>query len=264
MERNLKGINRLVVKIGTSSLTYENAKLNLGRIDQLARCLTDLVNQGKEVLLVTSGAVGVGMGKMNISEKPESVPEKQALASIGQASLMKIYQRLFSSYNQNISQVLLTKGIMKKENLRENASNTLNKLLEWNVIPIINENDTVATDEIVYGDNDRLSAYVTTLVDADLLVLLSDIDGLYTDNPSINKEAQLISEVSLIDESVKNYSNGNGSKFGTGGMRTKIQAAEICAEKNIPCVIANAQKPNVILDIINNKKVGTLFLNQNK
>ncbi len=250
---------RVVVKIGSSLLTHSNAKLNINRIDILARTLTDLINSSKEVILVSSGAIAAGMGRMNILDKPDAIPQKQALAAVGQAVLMKIYQRLFNDYNQVAAQVLLTKGIMKKESLRNNAKNTLTSLFQMGVIPIINENDTVATEEIVFGDNDSLSAYIATLMDADLLVLLTDIDGLYTKNPRTHSDAKLVNSVSNITDEIRESAGGNGSNLGTGGMYTKIQAVEICAKSKIPTIIANGENPNVLFDILDGKDVGTVF-----
>jgi len=258
--KNIDDINRIVVKIGTSTLTYPGGKLNFHRIDQVARVLSDLNNQGRQIVFVTSAAIGVGIARLGKPELLASVPGKQAAASVGQAMLMKIYQRMFNDYNQIVSQVLLTKYVTDTERTRVNAQNTMNTLLEMNVIPIVNENDTIATEEIVFGDNDTLSATVAALIDADLLILLSDIDGLYTGNPKANPDAKLISRVDDITEDIENLASGKGSTLGTGGMITKIKAASIAYEHGIDTIIANGDNPEILYDILEGKTVGTHFV----
>lgn len=258
---NLKNINTIVVKIGTSSLTYETGKLNLQRIDRLSIILSDLRKQGKKILLVTSGAIGVGAGKIGLKKRPDDVSDKQALAAIGQAELIKIYQKFFAVHDQIVAQVLLTKDGMIHEKRQQNAKNTINTLFDMGVIPIINENDTVAIEEIVFGDNDTLSAGVAVMIEAGLLILLSDIDGLYDKNPKNDPNAKLQSVVEQIDNHIKDCAEDDtGSSFATGGMSTKITAAKTCAMAGIDTVITNGQDPAVILDILNGEDIGTLFI----
>lgn len=252
--------NKIVIKIGSSSLTHEETgHLNLAKLEKLVRTITDLKNQGKQIILVSSGAIAVGTKAVGLNET-KTLSQKQACAAIGQAVLMMIYQKLFREYNQIAAQVLLTKDIMECNIRRENALNTFNELLNLDIIPIVNENDTVSTEEIEFGDNDTLSAIVASLVKADLLILLSDIDGLYTDNPKENKEAKLIKVVDIIDESLLNMAKGAGSSIGTGGMITKLEAAKIATKTGTDMVIANADNINNIYKIIEGKQIGTLFL----
>lgn len=256
----LKNANNIVIKVGTSLLTHEHGKLNLKRIEILARVLTDLHNMGKKISLVTSGAVGTGVGTMNLDKKPSEIEKKQALAAIGQAFLMRIYQNAFGEYNQKTAQILLTKDVFFDQERLLHAQNTMNALFEYGVIPIINENDTIATDEIVFGDNDRLSAYVSRLTNADLLILLSDIDGLYYENPKINPNAKLVSQVEKITIEIEQMANGKGSDLSTGGMFTKILAAKIAQESGIKTIIANGENPEIIYNILKGEELGTLFL----
>lgn len=251
---------RIVVKVGTSTLTHETGKLNLERIEHLVRQLTDLRYQGKEVVLVSSGAIGAGMGKMNLDKRPKTIPEKQAVAAIGQGILMQLYEKLFAEYGQIIAQLLLTKADMDHRQRFLNARNTLVTLLKMGVIPIINENDTVAVEEIRFGDNDTLAALVGTLVDADLLILLSDIDGLYTADPRKEPTAALIGVVPAIDASVEEVAGDVGSKFGSGGMATKVSAAKIATNAGIPMIIANGATDNIVRCIVHGEPLGTLFL----
>lgn len=256
----LKNAEKIVIKVGTTTLTYPNGKLNLERIDKLARVLADLNNLGKKIILVSSGAIGVGVERLGLDRKNVTLPQKQAAASVGQAILMKIYQKFFEEYNNSTSQILLTKDVMDNVERKENAQNTFNTLLELGVIPIVNENDTISTYEIKFGDNDTLSATVAALVDADLLILLTDIDGLYTADPKKDKNAKIISTVEKIDKDILNAADGSGSSFGTGGMVTKISAAKIGCRYGIDTVIANGQDPNIIYDILKGQEKGTLFL----
>ena len=260
----LKDKKRIVIKVGSSSITHEQTgNINLMKLEKLVRVLCDLKNQGKDVILVSSGAVSVGRQVINM-KKPENLAEKQACAAIGQCRLMMTYQKLFAEYNQIAAQVLITKDIMINEISRNNASNTFNALLEMNAIPIVNENDTVSTYEIErlisFGDNDRLSAMVAAITDADLLILLSDIDGLFTDDPKKNADAQFISVVESIDESLEQMAKGAGSDVGTGGMSAKIMAAKISSAAGADMVIANSDDLSNIMDIIEGKEVGTLFV----
>ncbi|WP_019553297.1 glutamate 5-kinase [Propionispira raffinosivorans] len=255
----LSKTKRIVVKIGTSTLTYVNGKLNFNRIEKLVRELSDLVNQGREIILVTSGAVGAGMDRMGRRDRPKTIPEKQALAAVGQGILMHMYEKLFGEYGQTVAQVLLTKENSLQHKQYMNSRNALLTLLKIGVIPIINENDAIAVDELKIGDNDTLSAMVATLVDADVLIILSDIEGLYTANPQIDKTAQLISEIKDITPEIELMASGVGSKFGTGGMFTKLQAAKIAVNAGVTMLIASGSREGIVRDILAGKKLGTVF-----
>ena len=256
---DLSNKQRIVIKIGTSTLTHSTGMLNIRRNEALVKILSDLKNSGKEIILVSSGAIGVGCGKLGLKSKPEDTPTKQALAAIGQCELMYFYDQQFSLYNHTVSQVLLTKDVITDNVRRINCINTLTKLLSLGVIPIINENDTMAVEEIEFGDNDTLSAIVATLVDADLLVILSDIDGLYDSDPNTNADAKLIPVVEKIDDNIKKLASGASSKLGTGGMITKIHAAEIARDAKIDMVIINGKNPQCLYDLFDNKLTGTYF-----
>lgn len=266
--QNLKDANRIVVKVGTSTLTYENGNINLNRIEKLTRVLSDIVNSGKEVALVTSGAVAVGVNKLKLNEKPESIREKQAVASIGQCELMHIYSKFFGEYSHIVGQVLLTRDVVEDDHIRENVCNTFETLLEKKIIPIVNENDTVAIDEIEnivrFGDNDNLSAIVATLVNADLLIILSDIDGFYDSDPRSHEDAKLLSEVEKITPELEECAGGAGSNLGTGGMITKLSAAKTAIKAGVSMVLANGSEPSILLDILDGKEVGTLFISSFK
>lgn len=259
----LKDKKRIVVKIGTSTITHvDTGHLNLIKMEKLARVLTDIKNQNKEIVLVSSGAIGAGRKALGIKEKPSRLSQKQACAAVGQARLMMIYQKLFAEYNQTIAQILITKRTMTNEISRHNAENTFLELLNMGVIPIVNENDTVSTDQIQdenFGDNDTLSATVAEMVQADMLILLSDIDGLYTDDPRNNEKAEFIDCVEKIDERLYSMAKGADTTFGTGGMATKIAAAEIANEVGVDMVIANGDDVVNISRILEGKEVGTLF-----
>lgn len=241
---------RIVVKVGSSTLTHPEGGLNLRRIDRLAMVLSDMKNRGYEVILVSSGAVAAGSAKLHLTKRPSTMKEKQAAASIGQCELMFLYDKLFSQYGQIVSQLLLTKTVLTNETLRTNAQNTLTTLLSYGVIPIVNENDSVAVDEIAYGDNDTLSAVTASIISADLLILLSDIDGLFDDDPTKNEHAKLIEVVSELSDEIYALAKGATSKTGTGGMITKLQAAQIAMEANMDMVIANGQQPDILYDIL--------------
>ena len=258
----LKDKKRIVVKIGSSSLTHESTgNLNLLKMEKLVRVLTDIRNQGKEVVLVSSGAIAVGRKTIGIMEKPKETSVKQACAAIGQARLMMVYQKLFSEYNQTAAQVLMTKNTIIGEDSRYNAQNTFDELLKLGTIPIVNENDTVSTPEIQLGDNDRLSAIVAALIGADLLILLSDIDGLYSDDPKSNPKAEFISLVKEITpEFLQMGKNTTGSDVGTGGMSAKLAAARIATDAGSDMVIANGESVEIVEDIVNGEDRGTLFL----
>ncbi|NLM12461.1 MAG: glutamate 5-kinase [Epulopiscium sp.] len=258
----LKNCRRIVIKIGTSSLTHQNGSLHYARMEHLARVLSDLRNSGKEVVLVSSGAIGVGVERLGCQERPKEVEMKQAAAAVGQAILMQIYEKFFSEYNQVIAQILLTKDVLEDPIKKTNAQNTFNTLLKMGVIPIVNENDTVATEELqetIFGDNDTLSAMVAVLIEADLLILLSDIDGLYTKNPRDCSDAVLINTVKEITNEIESLAGGVGSNLGTGGMITKISAAKIANYNGVNMVIANGEDLTNIYKILEGEIVGTLF-----
>jgi glutamate 5-kinase len=256
----LKDKRRIVVKIGTSSLSYPNGRMNFHSIEKLTNVLSAVRRQGIQVVLVTSGAIGVGSGRLGLNSKPHELSKKQALAAVGQAELIKIYQKFFSEFNQIVAQVLLTKDVVTIPSRNQLAKSTLIKLLEMGIIPIINENDTVATYEIEFGDNDTLSAIVATLVEADLLIMLSDIDGLFSADPRVDKSAKIIHSVFEITPELEKLASGAGSSFSTGGMVTKISAAKICLNDGIDCIITNGCDPEVIFEILEGKETGTHFV----
>lgn len=258
----LKDKQRIVIKIGSSSLTHEQTgSLNLAKMERLVRALTDLRNQGKEVVLVSSGAIAVGRKALNLSKKPKTTSLKQACAAVGQSRLMMVYQKLFAEYNQIPAQILMTKYTMINDISRRNAQDTFSELLNMGVIPIVNENDTVSTDEVnlEFGDNDTLSAIVAALIKADLLILLSDIDGLYTDDPHKDPEAEFIGTVEVIDDTLFAMGKGSNSTVGTGGMATKISAARIATDSGADMVIVNGEHVSVINKVMQGQSVGTLF-----
>ena len=255
----LKHVKRIVIKVGTSTLTYSNGRLNFKRVEELANVLSELRNKGYQIILVTSGAIGVGAGRKGLIERPKSLAKEQALAALGQAQLIKIYQKFFENYHQIVAQLLLTKDIMTITNRHDNAKNTIMKLLNMGIIPIINENDTILTDEIEFGDNDTLSAMVAALSEADLLIMLSDIDGLYSVDPKSDPNAEIIHTVHEITPEIEKLASGAGSSFGTGGMSTKIAAAKICFESKIHTIITNGCYPENIFDILEGKEIGTHF-----
>lgn len=257
----LKEKQRIVVKVGSSTLTHENTgNLNLSKMEKLVRVLCDLHNSGKDVILVSSGAIAVGRKALGIQERPKTMPVKQACAAVGQARLMMTYQKLFGEYNQIAAQVLMTKSTMTNDDSRFNAQNTFSQLLEMGVIPIVNENDTVSTHEIEFGDNDKLSAIVTAITGADLLILLSDIDGLFTDDPNMNPDAKFVEEVPYIDDNLMGMGKGSASAVGTGGMTAKLEAARIAADSGADMVITNGEDVSNLEKILAGKRVGTLFL----
>lgn len=255
----LKDKNKIVIKVGTSTLTHPNGKLNLMRIEKLVRVLADLNNKGKQVILVSSGAIAAGAAKMGITKKPTDMSKKQALAAIGQAELIRIYDKFFEEYSKTCAQILVTKDGIINPIRRTNAKNTINELLKMGIIPVINENDTVSTHEIEFGDNDTLSAAVATMINADLLIILSDINGMYTSDPRKNEEATLINEVFEFDNMIESYVFGTASAFGTGGMSSKIIAAKHCMEHGVDMIITNGEDPSIIFDVLDGNEVGTLF-----
>ena len=262
--KKIKEANRIVVKVGTSTLTYENGNINLTRIEKLTRILSDVMNSGKEVILVTSGAIGVGVSKLNLKEKPKTIREKQAVAAVGQCELMHIYSKFFGEYSHVVGQVLLTRDVVEDNHVRNNVCNTFETLLENGIIPIVNENDTVAIDEIEnivrFGDNDNLSAIVANLVKADLLIILSDIDGFYDKDPRHNEDSVMLKEVREITKELEDCCGGAGSNLGTGGMITKLMAAGKAMEAGVSMILANGENPEILVDIINGEEIGTLFL----
>ena len=250
---------RIVIKIGTSTLAHSTGHLNIRRVEELCKVMSDIKNSGHEVILVSSGAIGMGVGKLGLRQRPTDIPTKQAAAAVGQCELMYIYDKLFEEYHHTVAQLLITNDTMVMETRHQNFTNTLNRLLELGALPIINENDTVATEEIVIGDNDTLAARVAKSVDADLLILLSDIDGLYTADPRIDPNAHLLHRVKKLDEQIWNLAGAAGSNQGTGGMVTKLQAAKLCMECGCDMVIANGNRPANLYDILDGKAVGTRF-----
>ena len=255
---------RIVVKIGTSTLAHPTGRLNIRHVESLVKVLSDLKNAGHETILVSSGAIGMGVGKLNLPGKPQDMPTKQAAAAVGQCELMYTYDRLFAMYNHTVAQILLTGEDIDHPDRRRNFQNTLERLLEMGVLPIIKENDTVATAEIKVGDNDTLGAIVACSVGADVLVLLSDIRGLYTADPHKNPDAQLIDRVDHISPEIKALAGSPGSALGTGGMATKLQAAEMVMAQGCDMVISHGEHPELLYDLVEGKPVGTRFVGQKR
>ncbi len=254
---------RIVVKVGTSTLTYATGRVNIRRVEKFVNVLADLANSGKELVLVTSGALSIGCGRMGLQERPKDTPTRQAMAAVGQCELMYLYDELFTRHNHTVAQVLLTKDIVEDDHRRQNVVNTFSRLLSLGVIPVINENDTVAVDELEgenFGDNDTLSAIVATLVDADVLVLISDIPGLFTRNPREDPSATLIPTVEDISEEIIATASGSGSSRGTGGMITKVHAAQIATQAGIDMAIISGENPLLLYDLFDGKQVGTHFM----
>ncbi len=250
---------RIVVKVGTSTLAHSTGRINIRRVSTLCRVLSDLLNAGNEIILVSSGAIGMGMGKLSLGDRPQDMASKQAAAAVGQCELMYVYDKEFSEYNHTIAQILITNSIVNNKTDHENFRNTVSRLLQFGVLPVINENDTVSTEEIEIGDNDTLGAVVAVSLNADLLVILSDIDGLYDKDPRTNDGAVLIKKVYEINDNIMVMGNGHGSALGTGGMHTKLKAAKIVTEKGIDMVIANGSDPKILYDIVEKEDVGTRF-----
>ena len=253
---------RLVVKVGTSTIAYPSGGLNIRHMEALCKVLSDLKNSGIEVILVTSGAIGMGIGKIGLTERPSDMPTKQACAAVGQCELMYVYDRMFSEYNHTPAQILITGSILRHLDRMENFTNTLDRLLQLGALPIINENDTIETEEIVIGDNDTLAAVVAVAARADLLVLLSDVDGLYTSSPHKDVNAKLIREVLEITPETEAQAGGTVSGLGTGGMITKIRAAQMCMENGCDMIISNGDKPELLYNIQESKPFGTRFIAQ--
>ncbi|MFL2071847.1 glutamate 5-kinase [Marinilactibacillus psychrotolerans] len=263
VRHSLTQSNRIVVKVGTSTIMYPNGSINLQRLEKLAFVLSDLKNQGKQVILVSSGAIGVGLSRMNLTERPVTIPEQQAIAAIGQTELMNLYSQFFYHYGHQVGQVLLTKDVVDFPVSRKNTANTFEQLLIKNVIPIVNENDTVSVEELDhltrFGDNDTLSAIVLEITDADLLILLSDIDGFYDKNPTAHKDALLFNTIDEITDATYALASDSGSRFGTGGMTTKLNAAQKVLEEKKQMVLANGEDPAILFQILAGEQLGTLF-----
>ncbi len=250
---------KIVIKVGTSTLAHSTGRINIRRIEQLVKVLSDIKNSGQEIILVSSGAIGMGVGKLSLKERPQDMPTKQAASAVGQCELMYTYDKLFTEYNHIVAQILLTATDVEDEKRRLRVENTLERLLSLHVLPVINENDTVATEEISVGDNDTLSAIVANCAKADMLVILSDIDGLYTADPHKDKNASLISVVEEITPEIESLAGGSGSSLGTGGMATKLKAAKLVTKNGIDMVIANGSDPDILYDILDGQFKGTLF-----
>lgn len=253
---------RIVIKVGTSTLAHKGGRLNIRRVEVLCKVMSDLKNAGHELLLVTSGAIGMGVGKLNLPARPTDMPTKQAAAAVGQCELMYTYDRLFTQYGHTVAQILLTGEDVDHEDRRHNFKNTMTRLLELGVLPVVNENDTVATAEIRVGDNDTLAAIVACSIRADLLVLLSDIDGLYTADPHKDSSAQLLGHVGCVTAEIEALAGGVGSGLGTGGMATKLKAAKMATSQGCDMVITNGEHPENLYDIVSGIPVGTRFLSR--
>ncbi len=255
---------RIVVKVGTSTLTHATGRMDIRHVENLCKVLSDVKNAGHEIVLVSSGAIGMGVGKLNLRERPSDMPTKQAAAAVGQCELMYVYDKLFNTYNHTVAQVLLTGEDLRDEERHRNFSNTVRRLLELGTLPVINENDTVSTAEISVGDNDTLGALVAVSVKADLLIGLSDIDGLFTSDPRLDAEASLIPKVYEITPEMRKKAGGGGTALGTGGMATKLIEAEICMKDGTDMIILNGAKPSLIYDVLEDKDVGTRFIGRER
>ena len=253
---------RIVIKVGTSTLAHPTGRLNIRRVEELCKIPSDIKNAGHAVIVVSSGAIGMGVGKLGLTSRPKDIPTKQAAAAVGQCELMYTYDKLFSEYNHTVAQILITGDDVKNETRHRNFNNTMARLLELGVMPILNENDTVATEEIVIGDNDTLAAIVAESVKAELLVLLSDIDGLYTADPHSHPEAKLIPRITKLDDAVWALAGASASDQGTGGMVTKLRAAEVCMNCGCAMVIANGAKPDNLYAILEGQEIGTKFMEE--
>ena len=255
---------KTVIKIGTSTIAHSGGRLNIRRVEELCKIISDLKNSGMDIIIVSSGAIGMGCGKLSFAKRPDDMPSKQAAAAVGQCELMYVYDKLFSEYNHTVAQMLITASDIKNDERHTNFTNTLNRLLELGVIPIINENDTIATEEIKVGDNDTLAAFVSSSINADLLILMSDIDGLYTADPRKDQNAKLIPEVYELNDEIMALGGDSGSALGTGGMKTKLTAAKICTESGCDMIIMNSLKPEDLYNIADGKAVGTRFFAEKK
>lgn len=256
---DFKDFKKIVIKVGSSTLTYDNGRPNLRRIEQLCRVVSDLKNRGIDVILVSSGAIAVGVNRLRLPARPKDTKGKQAAAAVGQCDLMSIYDRSFAEYGYVSAQILLNRDVIDHEDRKINVINTFNTLLEYGAIPIVNENDSVSVEEILFGDNDNLSAIVAALVEAQGLIILTDIDGYYDDNPRENPDARLIHEVNEITDEMIENAGGNGTSRGTGGMRTKLEAAKYAAKHNIQTIIMSGDDPKKIFDVFDGYSIGTVF-----
>lgn len=250
---------KIVIKIGTSTLTHPNGKMNIRKFENICKIIADLKNAGHEIIIVSSGAIAMGVGKLPLFERPSDMPTKQAAASVGQCELMYTYDKLFSEYNHTVGQILVTASDLTHTDRLENFTNTLERLLSLDVIPIINENNTVAVEEIKIGDNDTLASIISIIANADLLILMSDVDGLYSSNPNEDKNSVLLSEIHTIDENIISLCGDSDNEFGTGGMKTKINAAIYCTDNNCDVIIMNGSKPELLYDAAQGKTIGTKF-----
>lgn len=261
--KKLKSCRRIVIKLGSSTLTHESGHLNIRRIEELVKTLSDFKNSGMDIILVSSGAVSAGIAKTKLGRRPASVREKQAMAAVGQSELMRMYDQFFSSYGHTVAQILMGKDVIDNPVRRSACEDTFNTLLEMGCVPIVNENDSVSTEEIKFGGNDTLSAYVALLTRADIVLNLSDVDGLYDSDPRKNENANFISCVQSVDEALMSLGGGTGTDRGTGGMATKLEAARIVTEAGIPMVIMNGHRPHLLYDLLDGVPVGTYFCAQN-
>jgi len=260
----LRRAKRIVIKIGTSTIIKNINKINILNLERIVRVISYLYNQGKEIVVVSSGAIGLGASKIGLKKKPEKLEDKQAMAAIGQGALMHIYENIFTKYGITVAQMLLTRNDLEDSFRSQNTQNTFNALFKYKAIPIVNENDTVAVEEIVYGDNDTLSAVVSTLIKANLLIILSDTDGLYTGDPRISKEVKKVSLIKNIDKDIENFACDTGSTFGTGGMKTKISAAKIATHQGVYVAIIKGEEPEQIINLVFGENKGTVFLPRDK
>ena len=256
----LKQAKRIVIKIGTSSLVHAGGKMNLRRIEKLARVISELMNQGREIILVSSGAIGVGTEALKLRERPSTVSGRQAAAAVGQVHLMQVYSRLFAEYGYNVAQILLTRDTVDAPEAKQNAVNTFTGLIEMHVLPVVNENDTIAVDEIKFGDNDNLSSIVARITGAAQLIILTDIDGYYKDNPADRPDAEMYHNITDLSEAIETAAGGAGSRLGTGGMLTKVHASRLAAAAGIHAVIANGSDPEILYRILDGEDVGTMFV----
>lgn len=263
IRNSLAQSKRIVIKIGTSSLTYENGKTNFHRIGILAKVISDFMNRGIQVILVSSGAIGLGVEKLKLAEKPTTIAGRQAVAAVGQSNLMQIYNQAFGEYGYTVAQMLLTRDVIDKPEMKQNTINTIEELFRLQIVPVVNENDTVSVEEIRFGDNDNLSYLVAKLAQADLLVILTDIDGFYNKNPQ-SPDAELYHTILDLSEKIEEAAGGAGSKLGTGGMLTKVHASRLAAESGISAVIANGSNPNILYSILEGEDVGTLFVRRSE
>jgi len=260
----LRRAKRIVIKIGTSTIIKNINKINILNLERIVRVISYLYNQEKEIVVVSSGAIGLGASKIGLKKKPEKLEDKQAMAAIGQGALMHIYENIFTKYGITVAQMLLTRNDLEDSFRSQNTQNTFNALFKYKAIPIVNENDTVAVEEIVYGDNDTLSAVVSTLIKANLLIILSDTDGLYTGDPRISKEVKKVSLIKNIDKDIENFACDTGSTFGTGGMKTKISAAKIATHQGVYVAIIKGEEPEQIINLVFGENKGTVFLPRDK